>query len=62
MVLPVPKCKIVCLRFPPLRKLKGVISADANYKDHNVTVVYDSAQVTVEKIKEAILATGYELI
>ena len=46
----------------PLRKLKGVISADANYKNHNVTVVYDSAQVTVEKIKQAILATGYELI
>lgn len=46
----------------PLRKLHGVISADADYKKHNVTVVYDSAQVTVEKIKEAILATGYELI
>ena len=46
----------------PLRKLKGVTSADANYKDHNVTVVYDSAQITLEKIKEAILATGYELM
>lgn len=46
----------------PLRKLPGVISADADYKQHNVTVVYDSAKVTVEKIKEAILATGYELI
>ena len=46
----------------PLRKLEGVISADANYKDHNVTIVYDSAQITLEKIKEAILATGYELM
>ncbi len=46
----------------PLRKLQGVISADADYKEHNVTVVYDPAQVTVEKIKEAIIATGYELI
>lgn len=46
----------------PLRKLTGVISADADYKKHNVTVIYDSAQVTVEKIKETILATGYELI
>jgi len=46
----------------PLRKLNGVISADADYKKHNVTVVYDSTQVTVEKIKETILATGYELI
>jgi mercuric ion transport protein len=46
----------------PLRKLRGVISADADYKQHNVTVVYDSAQTTVEKIKEAITATGYELI
>ncbi|HMM78786.1 MAG TPA: mercuric transporter MerT family protein [Pyrinomonadaceae bacterium] len=46
----------------PLRKLRGVITADADYKQHNVTVVYDSAQTTVEKIKEAITATGYELI
>lgn len=46
----------------PLRKLRGVISADASYKNHNVTVIYDSAQVTVEKIKETITATGYELI
>lgn len=46
----------------PLRKLQGVISADADYKNHNVTVVYDPAQVTVEKIKETITATGYELI
>lgn len=46
----------------PLRKLNGVISAEADYKNHNVTVVYDSAQVSVEKIKETITATGYELI
>ena len=46
----------------PLRKLNGVISADADYKQHNETVVYDSEKVTVEKIKKAILATGYELI
>ena len=46
----------------PLRKLQGVISADADYKQHNVTVVYDPAKVTVEKIKETITATGYELI
>jgi|CXWL01.1.fsa_nt_gi copper chaperone CopZ len=46
----------------PLRKLHGVISADADYKKHNVTVVYDSALTTVEKIKETITATGYELI
>jgi copper chaperone CopZ len=45
----------------PLRKLQGVISAEADYKKHNVTVVYDPAQVTVEKIKETITATGYEL-
>lgn len=45
----------------PLRKLKGVISAKADYKKHSVTVVYDPAQVTVERIKETITATGYEL-
>ncbi|MBV6496568.1 MAG: hypothetical protein JFAIHJKO_01694 [Pyrinomonadaceae bacterium] len=46
----------------PLRRLHGVASADADYKKHNVTVVYDPAQVTVERIKETITATGYELI
>lgn len=46
----------------PLRKLRGVISADADYKQHNVTVVYDPAKVTVGKIKKAITDTGYELI
>ena len=46
----------------PLEKLRGVVSVDANYKKHNVTVVYDPARVTVKQIKEAITATGYELI
>lgn len=46
----------------PLRKLQGVITAEADYNKHNVTVVYDPAQVTVEKIKETITATGYELM
>lgn len=45
----------------PLRNLPGVISADADYKKHNVSVVYDPAQVTVKKIKETIIGTGYEL-
>ncbi|MEO7659123.1 MAG: cation transporter, partial [Pyrinomonadaceae bacterium] len=46
----------------PLGKLRGVVSVDADYKKHNVTVVYDPAQVTVKQIKEAITATGYEVI
>lgn len=45
----------------PLSKLEGVTSADADYKKHNVTVVYDPARVSVERIKKTITATGYEL-
>lgn len=45
----------------PLRKLEGVTSADAAYKAHNVTSVYDPARITVERIKKTITATGYEL-
>lgn len=42
-----------------LKKLKGVISAKASYKDKNVKVVYDPNQITLEKIKKAINEIGY---
>lgn len=45
----------------PLSKLEGVTSADADYKKHNVTIVYDPSRVSVERIKKTITATGYEL-
>lgn len=42
-----------------LKKLKGVISAEASYKDKNVKVVYNPNQITLEKIKKAINDIGY---
>jgi len=42
-----------------LKKLKGVISAEANYKDKNVKVVYNQNQVSIEQIKKAINDIGY---
>ncbi|NNE98676.1 MAG: hypothetical protein HKN25_06615 [Pyrinomonadaceae bacterium] len=42
-----------------LKKLKGVISAKASYKEKNVKVVYNPEQITLEKIKKAINEIGY---
>lgn len=42
-----------------LKKLKGVISAEASYKNKNVKVVYNSKLVTLEQIKKAINELGY---
>ena len=43
-----------------LKRQKGIISAEASYPNKNVTVVYDSTQITVEQIKEAIRNAGYD--
>lgn len=42
-----------------LKKLKGVIFAEASYKNKNVKVVYNPNQVTLEQIKKAINELGY---
>lgn len=42
-----------------LKRLKGVISAEANYPQKNVKVVYNPKQVTVKRIKKAIYDAGY---
>ena len=42
-----------------LKRLKGVIAAEANYPEKNVKVVYNPKQVTVERIKKAIYDAGY---
>jgi copper chaperone CopZ len=42
-----------------LKKLKGVISAEASYKNKNVKVVYNPKLVTLEQIKKAINELGY---
>lgn len=43
-----------------LKRIKGVISAEANYREKNVKVVYDPKQVTVERIKQGIRDAGYD--
>jgi len=42
-----------------LKKLKGVVSAEANYPKKNVTVVFNPKQITIEQIKKAIDEIGY---
>ena len=42
-----------------LKRVKGVISAEASYANKNVKVVYNPKQVTVERIKKAIYDAGY---
>lgn len=42
-----------------LRKMKGVVTAEANFKDKNVKVVYDPQQITLDEIKQAINTLGY---
>ncbi len=43
-----------------LKKLKGVVSAEANYPKKNVTVVFNPKQITLEQIKRAIDEIGYK--
>lgn len=42
-----------------LKNLKGIISAEASYKNKDVKVVYNSNHISLEKIKEAIAELGY---
>lgn len=43
-----------------LKRIKGVISADANYREKKVKVVYNPKQVAVERIKQGIRDAGYD--
>ena len=43
-----------------LRKMKGIVSAEARFKDKNVKVVYNPQQITLDEIKQAINALGYK--
>ncbi len=42
-----------------LKKLKGVVSAKASYKNKNVKVICNPNQITLERIKKAINKIGY---
>lgn len=42
-----------------LKKLNGVVSAKASYKNKNVKVVFNPSQITLQKIKKAINDIGY---
>ena len=45
-----------------LKALNGVVSAEANLEDANVTVEYDESKVNPSEIKEAVDNSGrYEL-
>ncbi len=43
-----------------LKKLNGVVSAEASYENKNVKVVYNPKQITLEQIKKAIDEIGYK--
>jgi mercuric ion transport protein len=43
-----------------LKRVKGVISAEASYPKKNVTVIYDPRQVTLERIRQGIHDAGYD--
>ena len=43
-----------------LKKLRGIVFAEANYPKKNVTVVFNPKQITLEQIKKAIDENGYK--
>jgi mercuric ion transport protein len=43
-----------------LKKLNGVVSAEASYQNKNVKVVFNPKQITLEQIKKAINEIGYK--
>lgn len=43
-----------------LKRIKGVISAEASYPKKNVTVVYDPQLVTLERIRQGVTDAGYD--
>ena len=43
-----------------LKKLNGVISAEASYQNKNVKVIFNPKQITLEQIKKAIDEIGYK--
>ncbi len=43
-----------------LKKLNGVVSAEASYQNKNVKVVFNPKQITLEQIKKAIDEIGYK--
>ena len=43
-----------------LKRIKGVLSAEASYPKKNVTVVYDPRQVTIDRIRQGVTDAGYD--
>lgn len=43
-----------------LNKSKGIVSAELDLETKEVSVVYDTEQTNIEKIKEIISKTGYD--
>lgn len=42
--------------------LEGVASSKADFKESTVTVEYDPAKVSIDKIKNAVNAVGYKFV
>lgn len=43
-----------------LKRIEGVISAEASYPKKNVTVIYNPKKVTVERIRQGVRDAGYD--
>jgi copper ion binding protein len=43
-------------------KMVGVLTVEANLADKNVTVKYDEAQATPERMRNAVIAAGYDFV
>jgi len=44
-----------------LKKVTGVIAHDVDLKSDSATVLYDTAKVTVEQIKQAVAEAGFQV-
>jgi copper chaperone len=44
-----------------LNELEGVSDVKVNLNNKTVTVEFDNSKVTIEKLKETIIDTGYEV-
>lgn len=42
--------------------LEGVTSSKADFKESTVTIEYDPAKVTIDKIKSAVNGVGYKFV
>jgi copper chaperone CopZ len=44
-----------------LKQVPGVLAYDVDLKSDSATVLYDPAKVTIERLKQAIAETGFQV-